>query len=68
MGASVVKPTTYYAVQVGESRWIHARSSARVEETVCGLQSSGGAFAFTDTDRVIDCPFCVRAMGPGRAA
>lgn len=62
MGASVTKPTIYQAVTVGESKWTHARSLFDLSRTACGLERNG-AFVFGRTERPIDCPFCVKAMG-----
>jgi hypothetical protein len=64
----MLTPATYQAVQVGSSRWVHARSTRRRDVAVCGLQNGGGAFVFTDTDQPITCPFCLRIADPKEAA
>lgn len=64
MGTSTKQAPVYEPVEVGESRWIHARSLFRPQEAACGLQSGGGAFPFVKTDREVTCPFCLRAMRP----
>lgn len=64
MGTSQQQAALYEPIAVGESHWTHARSLFRAQETACGLQSQGGAFLFTKTDKPIDCPFCQAAMRP----